>query len=594
MKRTNKRHEDASAIALVEETFHCLRTAPAGLLARYYVGTIPFVLALVYYFFDMWLHAFAEERVAGGALILVVLFIWMKTWQTLYANRLYAWVCDAPLRPPSLKRTLRIALKQTIVQTTGILLLPFAILFVAPFGVCYAIYQNLTVLDDGNGKTPPRALFAEAIAQAMYQSRQNHVLIWLLSPFLVVFTALVWRLLLPLMTAAAPEWLEGALAFYGVLLLIILVPFSPFGILVALNIAAGLTVAPMLLRILFGIQTNFSVAGLGQATPFIFIVCALTYLCLDPLIKAAYVLRCFYGRSRETGEDLLVELRRVAKSGALTLLLAGAFVLGADAAQAQQSPSVTPAPGAGAVQADLIVGAGELNEALDAVLEDRRFAWRSPRVVRQETEDNWFTATIKNINDKLSRGYRRTTNWLEEKWDGLMGGGRGSGSETSSSFKMRYLIYLLIAVLALVVAFFAWRAWRRRPADPEIVAKAVTLTPDLDDESTTAADLPEAGWLDLAREMMNKGDKRLAMRAFFLAGLARLADQDLIRIARYKSNRDYGRELQRIAHENPQLPKRYAAGMRMFEAVWYGVHEVTSDMLKQFVTIQEDLRPHAH
>lgn len=588
MKRQGTLREEDSAIALVEETFQCLRTAPVGVLARYYVGTIPFVLALVYYFFDMWLHAFAEERAEAGALMLVFLFIWMKTWQTLFANRLYAWACDAPLPAPSMRRTLRIAFRQTIVQASGIILLPFAMLFVAPFGVCYATYQNLTVLDDGDTGSTPRGLFGAAVAQARERGRQSHVIIWLLSPFLVAFTAIVWRLILPVMNAASPEWFEGYLYLYGVVLLFLLIPLCPFGVFVAANIAMALIFGPSLLRMLFGIQTNYSIVGLGEATPLIFVVCALTYLCLDPLLKGAYVLRCFYGRSRESGEDLIVELRRLGKDGAILLLLVGAFVLGGVAqAQNSASPAKVDSQGAGAV------GPGQLDQALNEVLEDRRYAWRAPRIERMAPDDNWLASAIEGINDRLSRGARGVTDWIRKQWDSLAGGEGAPGDGAESNVKFRYLIYALIAVLTLVVAYFAWRAWRRRPPDPEIVAKAVAILPDLEDESTTAADLAVEGWLKLAGEMMDKGEKRLAMRALFLAGLARLADLDMIRIARYKSNREYGRELQRVVHEHPTLPERYTTGMHMFESVWYGLHEITAESFKKFAAIQEGIKPHA-
>jgi len=39
-------------------------------------------------------------------------------------------------------------------------------------------------------------------------------------------------------------------------------------------------------------------------------VAALTYLCCDPLLKALYALRCFYGESLGSGQDLRAELRR--------------------------------------------------------------------------------------------------------------------------------------------------------------------------------------------------------------------------------------------------------------------------------------------
>jgi len=36
-------------LELVEEAFHLVRLAPAGVLAAYYLGSLPFVLALLYF-----------------------------------------------------------------------------------------------------------------------------------------------------------------------------------------------------------------------------------------------------------------------------------------------------------------------------------------------------------------------------------------------------------------------------------------------------------------------------------------------------------------------------------------------------------------
>ena len=42
---------------------------------------------------------------------------------------------------------------------------------------------------------------------------------------------------------------------------------------------------------------------------FLAALAGLTYLCLNPLVKAVYALRCFYGRAIESGQDLKAELR---------------------------------------------------------------------------------------------------------------------------------------------------------------------------------------------------------------------------------------------------------------------------------------------
>jgi hypothetical protein len=55
-------------------------------------------------------------------------------------------------------------------------------------------------------------------------------------------------------------------------------------------------------------------------------------------------------------------------------------------------------------------------------------------------------------------------------------------------------------------------------------------------------------WTRLGREFRQRGELRLALRAFYLASLSHLAAKGLVTVARFKSNRDYERELRRRGH----------------------------------------------
>src|SRR5580765_3961786 len=90
MKPTKKLQEGKGAVELSEEAFHLLRGVPASTLAGYYLGSLPFVLALLFFWSDMSRSAFAEQRLAAGALGLSLLFFWMKAWQAVFAQELLA------------------------------------------------------------------------------------------------------------------------------------------------------------------------------------------------------------------------------------------------------------------------------------------------------------------------------------------------------------------------------------------------------------------------------------------------------------------------------------------------------------------------
>ena len=82
---------------------------------------------------------------------------------------------------------------------------------------------------------------------------------------------------------------------------------------------------------------------------------------------------------------------------------------------------------------------------------------------------------------------------------------------------------------------------RRPPAPGPAGAPAPRI--DLASEETLASQLPEDEWMRLAREQLEAGDSRLAVRALFLAILSSLGEQRLIDIDRAKSNLDYRNEV---------------------------------------------------
>jgi hypothetical protein len=88
-----------SAVRMIEEAFFVLRSAPGSLLTYYYLGGVPFVLGLLYFWADMSRSAYAHEHIATAALGLAALFVWMKFWQTVFALRVRAQVSDQMLQP---------------------------------------------------------------------------------------------------------------------------------------------------------------------------------------------------------------------------------------------------------------------------------------------------------------------------------------------------------------------------------------------------------------------------------------------------------------------------------------------------------------
>ena len=521
MKRRDP-NSTLGALDLLEESMHTLRLASPGTLLCYYAGAVPFVLAVLFFWSDMSRSGLAEKHLVGGALGLAAFFVWMKLWQSIFAARLRAQIAGEPNEPLNCSTLLRTAAAQALIQSTGLFLFPIAAQILLPAAWTFAFYQNASVL--GLRETSVRALVRRAWKQACFAPMQNHIS---------------------------------------------LVVLSLFGFFLMLSIGLTMLVGPHLLKMFLGVETNFtlSVESALNST-FLAVALGLAYLCLDPVVKALYVLRCFYGESRQSGEDLRVALRsyRSATVHAVVLIFAAL-------APASGGAETKPA------RAEATPRAAELDRSIDEVLQRPEYTWRAARPKPEAKEESslrqrireWLRATAGSIGD-----------WFDKLFKKLRPG--QTGLPGNFSFSAHGLIYILIAVVLIVVFVLVWLLWRSRSRarHAEMEATPSAAVPDLTSDDVSGDELPEDGWSRLALELIERGDLRLAMRAFYLASLAHLAARSLVSIARFKSNLDYERELLRRSHALPALTKTFSENVSVFDRVWYGEHDINADLLQQF------------
>jgi len=145
----------------------------------------------------------------------------------------------------------------------------------------------------------------------------------------------------------------------------------------------------------------------------------------------------------------------------------------------------------------------------------------------------------------------------------------------------------VISVLVILI-LRAWQNRRRQPA--AVSSEAILPLPDLADENVAADQLPEDGWIKLGRELLGRGELRLALRAFYFASLAHLAARNLLTIAKFKSNRDYERELGRRGHALPNMLSLFGENVSVFDRSWYGLHDVDTEMVGRFLTNVEKIK----
>ncbi len=556
LQRAKAKGNEVGALQLLNEAVYLLRCTPLTAFVIYYLGSIPFILALLFFWADMSRSPYAAAHCGPGALLLAFLFIVMKCCHSRFAKALLACRQDATPEPICWRQFPAIVGQQALLHASGLILLPLAALAALPLAWTFAFYQNVTVLGwrQNNGL---RHTAAGAWQHAARWPGQNHLLL---------------------------------IGLYFVALVLFV------------NVFAIMQQLPMLAKSLLGLDSTMTLSPWTMFnTTFIAIIAGLTYLLVDPLLKAAYTLRCFYSAALDTGADLLSELRhieetRLAARALLIAVVAGLFALGplsiptAAAEEVAAAPS-RPAtePGAPAEQPSPGISPNRLNAAIEQVIQNPEYAWRLPReeVANNEEAPGLIFRILNMVAKTTERIFRTIRDWLDKIWTWLekhfRQPSRTPGTEPWKLGDIRIWVWLTLAALAISVLALLLLRRRRRPApagDAEI--EVITATPDIRDESVTADQLPEDEWRAIATEMFERGEKRLGIRALFLALLANLARRDLIRIARAKSDRDYLAETGRRSHALPELVAAFAQNINTFEKIWYGTHNIDDQTLAEF------------
>lgn len=533
MKKAFLRDHGKSGIELAEEAFVLLRTSPPALVAAYYLGSVPFAAGFLVFCSDLGGRTGAETRLGGATLAMTALFFWMKFFQARFAAGLLARLRGQPpvsAAPGPVLRSLSI---QMIAHAAGLFLLPLAAIALVPFAWVQAFFQNLSVLDDGRSRL--RDLARAAWRQATLWPAQNHTLLALL--FLFAFYVFV-------------NWITIGL----------------FG--------------PQLLKMFFGLESVFTQSPMSLLnTTFFAAAAALTYLSVDPLIKTCAVLRCFYGESLKSGEDLKAKVRRLrSRSGAVATAV---FLALASPILAAEQPNPPPP-----------VTTTELDRSISTVIQQDKYLWRSPPEKDATDKEGLFAGFFQN----LSRMVQEMAEFVGELFRKLLEWIFPQNRSPASSFDLTWLssqnvlLFGLLALVAAGLALAALRVIQRRRRAAAIESTSITTVPDLEDERTAADELPEDDWTRLGRQFLEQGDCRLALRAFYLAGLSHLAARRLVTIARFKSNRDYERELARRGHTQPELPVLFGENIGVFERSWYGRHEANPEVIRLFVANLEKMR----
>jgi hypothetical protein len=185
----------------------------------------------------------------------------------------------------------------------------------------------------------------------------------------------------------------------------------------------------------------------------------------------------------------------------------------------------------------------------------------------------------------------RIQSWFRTKPD------ENSGKKPATERPPIELWISLVAIALVAAGVAAFIAGRRKKAIVAQPAKLAAAPIDVADESVTADQMPESSWLQLAEELLAKGDCRLALRALYLAGLNYLSEKDLVSVRRWKSGCDYRQELERRSRAHAlvdaNLTPAFARNLFLFERGWYGRHTVDRADVEAFAQGWEEIRRYA-
>ncbi len=545
MKRGHsKGYANASAPLAIDYAAQLLRSAPLATLALYYIGSIPYVLGLIFFLNDMTYNTLAWRRLFPASLLMAALFIWMRCWQSVFCSRLRAWMDRHQPSRWTPGMVLRLICAQTIFSPPGLFLLPLSFLLVLPCGWAAACYQNLCAQYSGESPVPS-AVLRKATRHAGSQPRQNYFLL----PFFFIITIVVF-----------------------------------------LNLLVAGIFLPFLFRILTGVETAFTTSLHAYLDPVFFVVIAgLTYLTVDPLVKTVYTMRCRQDDAVRDGRDLLAELQdmpRRKRGVRLASILVFLCCVAALPLRAEEE----------------FISPVDLDLAIENVSLRPQFSWRLPRDIDSRMPENdgesaftlffeELSETISRIRDWMSDIMQRGNDWLRSLRPDTQP--QGELVRAPRPFNWLALLRMLIITLAiglLFITFHAVRAWLNRhkntAADP---ARQPSIT-DIDNEAINAAEQPEEVWLSLASELHLKGDRRRALRAYFLAGLSFLGQRNIITIHRARSNRDYYRDLSLRTRRLPVIAGNYQEITSLLEWSWYGMHDPSDAEIVKFNNQWKDIR----
>ncbi|MBO4326590.1 MAG: hypothetical protein J5950_04910 [Clostridia bacterium] len=205
-------------------------------------------------------------------------------------------------------------------------------------------------------------------------------------------------------------------------------------------------------------------------------------------------------------------------------------------------------------------------ETIERVLSGKEFNRGEKRQVNLE----WLKEILDKISEFFNKIMRAISEWLDKLFSRLHisfgESGDAKGAKTAAKIIVVVLIIAAIIALTILVIKLLKHGKRKKLAAAE------------DRELAEYSQNPDAA-LALAEKYRAEGQTRLSFRYLFINLLTEMNKREIIKIARYKTNRSYLREAQTSSKADMALVKPF---FDTFNRVWYGGKALGSGELDRF------------
>src|ERR1051326_849837 len=239
----------------LEQAFDLLQRAPASVWLRYLAGAAPLIVGLMFVWNKFSSPQGTNRNPVIASLLLVMLLVWFYRCRQSFASQL-RWLLGLAIAK---EKAARPHWSLACFEGMKLVAVSLAILSIVPAAFVTGFFRSLTVYA-GEG-WPPREAIVKAWKTAGAWQREN------------------WFMLAIL---------------------------SLFGLAVFVNVALTVLIAPMLVKMFTGYESVFTQRGPATLMIELPMIIGLAWICFDPLLQAAYVVRAFKFDGLRTGEDLQI------------------------------------------------------------------------------------------------------------------------------------------------------------------------------------------------------------------------------------------------------------------------------------------------